>query len=88
MIGNSREDCLSAIPSTDDVLQAARSIFSEDVEWKEGKTFVKGTVKTFSANIPDSGTWYMRASEHDGEDGTFDDFWNGLGVNHALNEAK
>jgi len=62
---------------------------------EEGKTFNVIThggrtkeVRTY-ARKEGGETWFMRVSEHDtAEDGTFDDFWSRLGVNHAENEAR
>lgn len=62
--------------------------------WKEGKTFssAKGSnpysVKTSSrAKQPgDGAAWHARYSEH--KEATFDEFWDGLGRNKAVNEKE
>ncbi|KAG9026628.1 hypothetical protein FRB95_008655 [Tulasnella sp. JGI-2019a] len=88
-----------SIPSSSDVILAARALIESDLEteWKKGKLFpVKLSsgstrdVQTFSRKVGDAReTWFMRISEHDvTQDGTFDEFWNGLGVDHAQHEAQ
>ncbi|KAG8923318.1 hypothetical protein FRC01_012895 [Tulasnella sp. 417] len=36
--------------------------------------------------IPSGPPWHLRVTRHGPEDGTFSDFWNALGSNHAENE--
>jgi len=75
------------IPSSADVLAAAKAIFPDTVQWKSGKKYIDGLVQTYSAKI-NGATWFARTSFHGAEDGSFDDFWGGLGVDHAVHEAE
>ena len=64
---------------------------AEAVNWDAHKEYYDGKVKTFKkiAKTGGSGTnWYLRISEHGPEDGSFTDFWNGLGLNHSKNEVE
>jgi len=78
------------IPTESALLGAGKKIINESKEWKAGKTFVKGTVKTTSKpkGPKDGMAWHARHSTHSKEQGTFDEFWNGLGVNKAENEMQ
>ncbi|KAG8883471.1 hypothetical protein FRB99_004574 [Tulasnella sp. 403] len=82
------------IPPSDEVIASGKYILSDAVHWKQGATYEHGKVKTFSAKIHaeqpglKTATWYMRVSEHGPEDGTFDDFWEGLGSEHTLHEKE
>lgn len=90
---------ITEIPSTSDVVEAARNLIASDLatQWKAGKTFdVKlasnatiRKVPTYSRKVGQKGeTWFMRVTQHDKEDGSFDEFWQGLGVDHAEHEAQ
>jgi len=75
------------IPPSADVVAAAKAIFPDTVQWKAGKKYVDDLVQTYSAKI-NGATWFARTSFHGPEDGSFDEFWNGLGVDHATHEAE
>lgn len=77
----------AAIPAEDEIIAAALAILETTSTWKQGKTFHK-IVKTASRSkaTGDGASWHYRASEHDAEEATFDELWNGLGVNKAENE--
>jgi len=82
----------SEVPSEDAILAAGKEILAASDSWKQGKTYQK-VVKTCtyspSPKGGDGGTkWACRVSEHTHEDGTFDDFWSGLGTNKAENEMR
>ena len=81
----------SEVPSEDAVLAAGKEILAASSSWKQGKTYQK-VVKTCTYSpSPKSGDgtkWACRVSEHTREDGTFDDFWSGLGTNKAENEMQ
>lgn len=76
------------------MVAAGKALFETLGSWKEGKTFrsSKGPtpykVKTSSRpKLPgDGAAWHARYSEH--TEGTFDDFWELLGRNKAVNERE
>ena len=82
----------SEIPSEDVILTTAKEILAASSGWKQSKTRQK-VIKTYtyspSSKGESAGTkWACRVSEHTREEGTFDEFWNGLGVNKAENEMQ
>ncbi|KAG8844947.1 hypothetical protein FRB96_002782 [Tulasnella sp. 330] len=85
------------IPLASDVISAASTLIKSDpaTAWKKGKVFSISAngkvapVRTFSKKVGVSGeTWFMRVSEHDAQDGSFDEFWGGIGVDHAVHESQ
>ncbi|KAF9642868.1 hypothetical protein BDM02DRAFT_3124087 [Thelephora ganbajun] len=84
---------LSEIPSEDAILAAGKEILAASDNWKPGKTFQK-VIKTSTYSCPSpkgksGGTkWACRVSEHTREEGTFDEFWSGVGTNKAENEIQ
>ena len=78
------------IPSEELILSSAQEILESVSSWKEGKTFSKGKVKTYSRPkaAGDGAAWHARLSEHTTEDATFDEFWSKLGNNKAINEKE
>lgn len=78
------------IPSEESILAAAKAVLESTNSWKEGKSFHKKTVKTFSRpkGPGDGAGWHCRLSEHHTDDATFDEFWGKLGVDHAENEKQ
>ena len=82
----------SEIPSEDAIIDAGKEILAASANWKPGKTFQK-VVKTctYSPDPKDEKggkKWACRSSEHSSNEGTFDEFWNGLGTNKAGNEME
>ncbi|KAG8940769.1 hypothetical protein FRC04_005038 [Tulasnella sp. 424] len=78
----------SNIPSPEEVLEAAKPILTSDtVKWKPGAKYDDGRVHTFTSKI-NGHPWAMRKSVHGSADGTFEEFWEGLGVNHAVHESQ
>jgi len=69
-------------------MAAADTLFESSKTWKEGKT-IKG-VKTYSrAKGPDDGApWHCRVSVHKPEEATFEQLWEKLGKDKALNEKE
>ncbi|KAG8940779.1 hypothetical protein FRC04_005048 [Tulasnella sp. 424] len=59
---------------------------ADTANWTEGKTFNDGTCRTYCKKISSGPPWHLRVTRHGPEDGTFTDFWNVLGSNHAENE--
>ncbi|KAG8844942.1 hypothetical protein FRB96_002777 [Tulasnella sp. 330] len=46
-------------------------------------------VETLSRSVsPPDPKWFMRVSRHGPADGLFDEFWDGLGLDHLAKEAK
>ncbi|KAF9782601.1 hypothetical protein BJ322DRAFT_162951 [Thelephora terrestris] len=83
---------LSEVPSEDAIIAAGKEILAASVNWKPGKTLQK-VVKTsmYSPGSKDGKggkKWACRFSEHTRDEGTFDDFWSGLGTNKAENEMQ
>ncbi|KIO30655.1 hypothetical protein M407DRAFT_149287 [Tulasnella calospora MUT 4182] len=76
------------IPSFDTCMQSARQIMADTANWTEGKTFNDGSCRTYIKKIPSGPPWHMRVTRHGPQDGTFTDFWNALGSNHAENELQ
>ncbi|KAH7889637.1 hypothetical protein F5I97DRAFT_1940937 [Phlebopus sp. FC_14] len=78
------------IPSEDTILALGRELIESTKTWKQGKTYVKGNVLTFSRpkRPGDGAPWHCRVSEHTKEDATFEEFWSKLGVNKAHNEKE
>lgn len=79
----------SEIPSEDEILALGKEILAASDNWKQGKTlkkFIK--TSTYSPSSKGGAKWACRVSEHTREEGTFDEFWNGLGVNKAENEMQ
>ena len=78
------------IPAEDAIIKAGREVLDSTTAWKQGKTYQKNTVKTFSRSKgPKDGTaWYCRVSEHTKDEATFDEFWGKLGLNKAENEMQ
>lgn len=74
------------LPDGTSLLAQGREILASTASWKPGKTFFKN-VRTFSrAKGPgDNAGWHGRTSEHEG---SFDEFWNLLGVDKGLNEMR
>ncbi|TDL27402.1 hypothetical protein BD410DRAFT_894523 [Rickenella mellea] len=81
---------LSGIPSDETLLNAGRELIESTKSWKQGKTYDKGRVKTFSRpkGPEDGAAWHLRLSVHGPEDATFDEFWSKLGVDKAENEKS
>ncbi|KAG8959202.1 hypothetical protein FRC03_008288 [Tulasnella sp. 419] len=77
-------------PSFEAQLAAGREIMGSDLSsWIEGKTFHDGKIRTFFKKATSGGHgWHMRVSQHGPDDGTFTEFWNVLGINHAENEQQ
>lgn len=80
----------SEIPPEDEILSAAREVLDSSTSWKQGKTFAKDTVKTYSRpkGPGDGAAWHCRVSEHDAKDATFEEFWSKLGKDKAENEKE
>lgn len=76
------------------MVSAAKALFETLDSWKQGKTFSKSKGLTpYKIKISsrpkqpgDGAAWHARYSEH--TEGTFDDFWEGLGRNKAVNEQE
>ncbi|KAJ7097774.1 hypothetical protein B0H15DRAFT_619734 [Mycena belliarum] len=80
---------LSAIPSDEDAMAAADAIFESTSSWKQGKTYYK-QVKTYDhpKGPEDGAPWHCRVSIHKPEEATFDQLWEKLGTNKAINEKE
>lgn len=78
------------IPSEEAILVAARELLDSTNTWKQGKSYHKNTVKTYSRpkGPGDGAAWCCRVSEHTSADATFDEFWSKLGNDKAMNEKE
>lgn len=83
---------LSEIPPEDAIIAAGKEILASSSNWKSGKTFQKVVKTSTYSPSPKDGKggakWVCRFSEHTRDEGTFDEFWNGLGTNKAENEMQ
>ncbi|CAE6442247.1 unnamed protein product [Rhizoctonia solani] len=76
---------LKDIPDLHAVLAEAKSLIQDIPNWNEGKVY-RG-VRTHKKAMTGP-SWHSRTSVHESDDGTFEEFWNCLGVNHSLNEKE
>ncbi|KAF8680931.1 hypothetical protein RHS04_03691 [Rhizoctonia solani] len=72
------------LPDVQAVLAEAKALIEDTQKWPEGKTH--HGVRTHRKAIMAIHSRFT--STHGPEDGTFDDFWNCLGINHSLNEKQ
>ncbi|KAL0066409.1 hypothetical protein AAF712_006451 [Marasmius tenuissimus] len=77
----------ATIPADEPILVAAEKILDASRSWKPGKTYHQ-VVKTFTEpkTQADGAPWHCRVSEHTPQEATFDQFWDKLGNNKAVNE--
>ncbi|CAE7216607.1 unnamed protein product [Rhizoctonia solani] len=73
------------IPSTQAVLAEAKNLIQDISNWPEGRTY--HGIRTHKKPMAGP-AWHSRTSVHESQDGTFEEFWNCLGVNHSLNEKE
>jgi hypothetical protein len=77
------------------MLKVMVPLLEESETWTLGKTY---EVTSFNVKTPtfhrnrtpkDGAMWHGRVSDHPKADvGGFEPFWNGLGINHFLNEKE
>ncbi|THH30364.1 hypothetical protein EUX98_g3834 [Antrodiella citrinella] len=81
---------LTDIPPEETILKVGRDIMDSSKSWKQGKSFIHNTVKTYwrPKGVTESAGWHCRMSEHSQEEATFDEFWAKLGENKAENEKN
>ncbi|KAF8586551.1 hypothetical protein K439DRAFT_1408716 [Ramaria rubella] len=85
---------LSTLPPEPALIAAGKALFETLDSWKQGKTFSSSSgatpykVKTSSRpkQPGDGAAWHLRYSEH--KEGSFDEFWEGLGRNKAVKEKE
>lgn len=68
-------------------MEDGEAVLESSLKWKQGKIY--RNVKTFSR--PKGGSdvpWFCRVSEHKKEEVSFDEMWEKLGTNKALNERE
>ena len=81
----------SEIPSEEDILALAEEILAASDNWKQGKTIKSIKISTYFPGSKGGNVgmkWACRVSEHTREEGTFDEFWSGLGIHKAENEIQ
>ena len=78
------------IPSEDDIIETAKAIIKSSETWHQGKSYYKKLVTTYRQprGPGDGADWHCRYSVHGPEDATFDEMWNGLGVDKATKEKE
>lgn len=77
------------IPAEEPIFVAAEKILEATSTWKPGKIY--HGVKTYTGpKRPqlDGAPWHCRVSEHTPEEATFDQFWEKLGNDKAVNEKE
>ncbi|GJJ12590.1 hypothetical protein Clacol_006833 [Clathrus columnatus] len=85
-----------ALPTEQALIDAGKALFNNLDSWKSVKVYKrKSGNQSYSVNtfvrpkLPtDEVSWFMRHSVHQPEHGSFDDFWNFLGKNKAVNEQE
>ncbi|TFK63232.1 hypothetical protein BDN72DRAFT_847807 [Pluteus cervinus] len=79
----------SEIPSEELLLSLGKELLASSGSWKAGKTFHKKVKTYWSAKDTDQGApWHSRVSEHTPEEATFDQLWDKLGKDKAINEKE
>ncbi|KII88304.1 hypothetical protein PLICRDRAFT_619643 [Plicaturopsis crispa FD-325 SS-3] len=80
----------ATIPAEEAILSAARELLDSTATWKQGKSYSKHVVRTYSRPKVqgDGAAWHCRVSEHSKEDATFDEIWAKLGADKARNEME
>jgi hypothetical protein len=78
------------IPSEDVILASARELLTQAESWKQGKTFRKNAVRTFSRakGRGEGDAWHCRVSEHAEEEAAFDEMWEKLTIDGPANEKQ
>ncbi|CAE6472027.1 unnamed protein product [Rhizoctonia solani] len=76
---------IQQIPDIEVVLAEAKALIEDTQNWREGKTYQGVLTHKKAISGP---SWHSRTSIHEPQDGTFEDFWNCLGINHSLNEKE
>lgn len=79
----------SEIPPEESIIAAGRELIESTDTWKSGKTYFTN-VKTLSrpAGPPLVGNWHCRVSEHTPDQITFDQLWDKMARDKALNEKE
>jgi len=87
-----RQYKLSEIPPEGQLYPAAEKIIANMKTWKKGKTYNRHNTTVHTVSCPkgpkDEGNWHGRHSVHASSRATFDEFWEGLGVDKAAKEAE
>lgn len=84
----------TALPLEQTLIEAGKDVLKSTKSWKPGKTFsnTKGDtpyhvkISSRPREQGDEAGWHSRYSEH--REGTFDEFWERLGRNKAINEKE
>ncbi|KAG5649742.1 hypothetical protein H0H81_002211 [Sphagnurus paluster] len=79
----------SDVPPHETLIDLAKKLIASTHSWKQGKTYYKN-VKTshHPATTPGGAPWHCRVSEHTKDEATFDELWDRLGKDKALNEKE
>lgn len=83
---------LSEIPPEEQLYVAAEKIIQDMKTWKKGKTYNRHNTVVHTMSRPkgpkDDAPWFGRHSVHPASQATFDQLWEGLGVDKAVKEAE
>ena len=80
---------VSEIPSEEVIIEEGKKLIESSVTWKAGKTFFNSVQTSYRAKEPGDGApWYCRISEHTPKEVTFDQLWEKLSKNKAVNEKE
>ncbi|KAK2466701.1 hypothetical protein APHAL10511_000959 [Amanita phalloides] len=78
----------SDIPAEQTIIAEGQELLESTTSWKQGKTYYKNVV-TYKPKQPGDGApWHCRVSVHGPDEVTFDQLWDGLGRNKAINEQQ
>lgn len=77
------------IPPEESIIAAGRELIESTDSWKAGKTYFT-KVKTLHSSAGPSlvGAWHCRLSEHPPNEVTFEQLWDKMANNKAVNERE
>ncbi|KAG6861548.1 hypothetical protein C0995_015282, partial [Termitomyces sp. Mi166 len=79
----------AALPSEETIIAAATRLVESTPTWKQGKTYHINVKTCHRPKGPaDGAPWHCRISEHPPTEATFDQLWDKLGEDKALNEKE
>lgn len=77
------------LPSEESVITTALRLIESTSSWKQGKTYYQNVKTYHRAKLPEDGApWHCRVSEHTAAEASFDQFWDKLGKDKAVNEKE
>ena len=80
---------VTEIPSEEVIIEEGKKLIESTTSWKAGKTFFKSVQTSYRAKESGDGApWHCRISEHTRKEATFDQFWEKLSKDKAINEKE